>query len=385
MRIAIDAREAFGTPTGVGRYLANLLDAWSRPGSPAEQHRITLYTDDRPAGRYTPPDRFPVTVLRRWPEALPGRDTLWQQVTLARRLRRDRPDVFFSPAYSLPGKLPCPTVVTVHDISFEAHPEWFPRRQALRRRHTCRRSCRSATLVLTVSEFSRSELIGRYGLAPELVVAVPEAADARFRPREDPAALTRLQRDLGIRGRLILHAGTILNRRMIPLLLEAFAQVLRSDPDLTLLFAGENRSWPTMDIFELASRHGVDDRVAAPGYVNDEDLAALYNAAALTIYLSEYEGFGLPPLEALCSGSPVITSADNALGENFQGLAHLHAGREAGALAQAIIDQLARSENEGWEDRLARSRKAAGRFSWERTARETMALILQAAGRGGRP
>lgn len=380
MRIAIDAREAFGKPTGVGRYLANLLDAWARPGSAAEHQRITLYTDDRPGGAYAPPARYPVTVLRRLPEALPGRDTLWQQFTLARRLRRDRPDVFFSPAYSLPGWLPCPSVVTVHDISFEAHPEWFPHRQALRRRHTCRRSCRAATLVLTVSEFSRSELIGRYRLDPQRVVAVPEAADDRFRPHDDPSALTRLQRLHGIRGRLILHAGTILNRRMIPLLLEAYAQVLRSDPDLTLLFAGENRSWPPIDIFELAARHGVDDRVAAPGYVSDDDLAALYNGAALTVYLSEYEGFGLPPLEALCSGCPVITSAENALGENFRGLAHLHAGREPGALAQAIIDQLALSADEGWEGRLERSRSAARRFSWERTARETMVLILGAAG-----
>jgi glycosyltransferase involved in cell wall biosynthesis len=379
MRIAIDAREAAGQPTGVGRYLNGLLDQWEKPGGP--DCAFTLYLDDRPTGGFAPPpDRFPVTRLRRWPDLVPGRDTLWQQVTLARRVRRDRPDVFFSPAYSLPPRLPCPAVVTVHDISFEAHPEWFPRRQRLRRRQTCRRACRSAGLVLTVSEFSRQELMSRYGLPPDRVAVVPLAAHHRFHPREDRSAETRLRRELGIRGRIVLHAGSILNRRMVPLVLEAFAQVLRAEPDLTLVFAGENRSWPAIDLFGLAAGLGVDDRVAAPGYISDDDLAALYSAADLTIYLSRYEGFGLPPLEALASGCRVVTSAGHALQENFQGLATLFQGGSAGGLAQEILDQLALASVEPWEGRLERSRRAAERFSWPKTAGDTLGLIRRAAG-----
>lgn len=380
MNIAIDAREAAGMPTGVGRYLANLLQAWQCMDK-TRRPRFTLYMDDRsPAAIGEPGHLGTVSRLSRWPEFIPGRDTLWQQLTLPRRLFRNRPDVFFSPAYSLPFRLPCPSVVTVHDISFEAHPEWFPRRQGLRRRYTCRRACRSADLVLTVSEFSRGELIRHYGLPPERVVAVPLAADHRFRPVEDPAAALRIHRQHGIRGRVILHAGTILNRRMIPLLLQAFSQVLRSDPDLTLVFAGENRSWPEIDLFRLAAQFGVDDRVAALGYVSDEELALLYNSAALTVYLSEYEGFGLPPLEALSSGCPVITSASGALKEHFQDLACLSSSREPGALAQAVLDQLALSDSESWETRLERSRLAAERFSWDRTAADTLSLILKTTG-----
>jgi glycosyltransferase involved in cell wall biosynthesis len=382
MNIAIDAREAAGRPTGVGRYLANLLSAWGRATSPA-QHGFTLYGDERSARVFSTPVRdFPVSRLRRWPELIPGRDTLWQQITLPRQLRRRPPDVFFSPAYSLPYRLPCPAVVAVHDISFEAHPEWFPRRQAMRRKYTCRRACGLARLVLTCSEFSRSELISRYRLPPELVVSVPLAADPRFRPEENPAAELRLRREHGIRGRIILHAGTILNRRMIPLLLEAFAQVLKADPGLTLVFAGENRSWPAIDLFSLAAAFGVEDRIAVPGYVSDRDLAALYNASALTVYLSEYEGFGLPPLEALASGCPVVTSDNKALKEHFHGLARLHHGREPGALAQTILDVLALSADEPWSARLARSRLAADRFSWDRTADQTLSLIHRAAGGG---
>ncbi len=380
MQIAIDAREAAGKPTGVGRYLVNLLSSWGRAASP-EEHGFTLYGDERSAGVFSTPSRdFPVIRLRRWPEFIPGLDTLWQQVTLPRQLRRHRPDVFFSPAYSLPYRLPCPAVVAVHDISFEAHPEWFPRRQAMRRRHTCRRACGSARLVITCSEFSRSELISRYRLPPDRVVTVPLAADPRFRPEENPAAEVRLRREHGVRGRIILHAGTILNRRMIPLLLEAFALVLKADPDLTLVFAGENRSWPAIDLFGLAAEFGVDDRIAAPGYVDDQDLAALYNASALTVYLSEYEGFGLPPLEALASGCPVVTSEDNALKEHFHGLACLHQGREPGALAQTILDQLVLSGDEPWPSRLERSRLAVERFSWDRTADQTLSLIRRAGG-----
>ncbi len=380
MKIAIDAREATGAPTGVGRYLANLLSFWHASSSRDPGHSFTLYMDDRPDASPQPPERFfPVTRIRRWPEFVPGRDTLWQQFSFSRRLFRHRPDVLFSPAYSLPFRRPCPAVVTVHDISFEAHPEWFPRRQALRRRQTCRRACRSARLVLTISEFSRSELISRYHLPPERVVSVPLAADRRFQPEEQPSAEGRLRRELGIRGRIVLHAGTILNRRMIPLLLEAFAQVLKSDPDLTLVFAGENRSWPAIDLFGLAARHGIDDRIAAPGYISDEDLAVLYNAAALTVYLSEYEGFGLPPLEALASGCPVITTDGHALKENFHGLACLYPGREPGALALTILDQLSLSAAEPWSARLERSRLAGERFDWDRTAAETLSLIAGAA------
>jgi len=379
MRIAIDAREAAGRPTGVGRYLMSLLDQWRQPDD--VDCKFSLYLDDRPMGNFAPPaDRFPVTRLRRWPDLVPGRDTLWQQVTLARRVRRDRPDVFFSPAYSLPLRLTCPSVVTVHDISFEAHPEWYPRRQGLRLRQTCRRACRSARLVLTISEFSRQELMGHYGLPPERVAVVPLAANDRFRPREDRSAETRIRRKLGIRGRIVLHAGTILNRRMVPLVLEAFGQVLKTEPDLALVFAGENRSWPAIDLFSLAARFGVDDRVSAPGYIGDDDLAALYSAADLTIYLSQYEGFGLPPLEALASGCRVITTSGHALQENFQGLATLFQGSGAGALAQEILDQLALASVEPWEGRLDRSRRAATRYSWERTATETLALIRRAAG-----
>lgn len=377
MKLAVDAREAAGAPTGVGRYLVNLLRCWNRPSGPDQGHRITLYMDDRTG---VPELFFPVSAIRRWPEFVPGRDTLWQQVSFSRRLFRDRPDVVFSPAYSLPYRRPCPAVVTVHDISFEAHPEWFPRRQAMRRRQTCRRACRSARLVLTISEFSRNELISRYHLPEDRVVTVPLAADRRFRPQEHPAAPGRLRRQYGFKGRMVLHAGTVLNRRMIPLLLEAFAQVLKADPDLTLVFAGENRSWPPIDLFGLAAHHGIDDRIAAPGYVSDDDLAALYNAAALTVYLSEYEGFGLPPLEALASGCPVITTDGHALQENFNGLACLYPGREPGALAQCMLDQLARSASETWASRLERSRLAGERFSWERTADRTLALIAGAAG-----
>jgi len=376
MDIAIDAREAAGSPTGVGRYLINLLRFW-------HGEQLTLYFDERqPTALPGDDDALRKVHLPRWPEMIPGRDTLWQQLTLPRQLRRRKPDVFFSPAYSLPPRLPCPSLVTVHDISFETHPHWFPRRQGMRRRLTCRQSCRRADLVLTVSEFSRRQIVRCYDLPPEKVVAVPNAADPLFRPMESESAAQQIRRCHNIRGRIILHAGSILNRRMIPLLLESFSQVLKTDPRLTLVFAGENRSWPAIDLFVLATKYGVDDRVAALGFVSDQDLATLYNASALTVYLSEYEGFGLPPLEALASGCPALTSTGTALEENFSGLASLYAGREPGELAQLLLEQLARSAEESWEDRLQRSRRAGERFSWERTAGETLYLIRQTAGAG---
>jgi len=378
MKIAIDAREASGKPTGPGRYLMNLLATWISSGILGQDHQLTLYFDnDPPAKDFISHQAVTSIVLPQWPEIIPGRDTLWQQLTLARRLRRDRPDRFFSPAYLLPLRLPCPAAVSVHDISFEAHPEWFPRRQALRRRQICRKSCQRAVLILAPSQFTRSELIKYYGVAPEKIKVVPLASDARFQPSESPARDTKLRNTYGIRGRVVLHAGTILNRRLIPQLLEAFAQALRADPNLTLVFAGENRSWPRIEIFPLAEKLGIDDRVVVLGYVSDEELAAFYNLAQLTVYLSEYEGFGFPPLESIASGCPVVTSASSSLTEHFEGMALLHQGKDPGSLAQALLDQLAVSQMETWEDRRARSILACQRFSWLQTATSTLNHLRQ--------
>ena len=146
MKIAVDARELCGKPTGVGRYLGELLTEWSASAE-ARRHEWTLYAPVMPSV----PEAFAGRV-----RLLPGSGgTMWEQWTLSRALAADRPDVLFAPGYSAPLTAPCPTAVAIHDVSFAAHPEWFAPREGLRRRLITAWSARRARLILTISEFHK--------------------------------------------------------------------------------------------------------------------------------------------------------------------------------------------------------------------------------------
>ena len=206
MRIAVDARELAPHATGVGRYLAEILHAWSID-SAASDAEVVLYLPEGPRGPAAPEVVFPVGVGARistkvLSSGLSG--TAWEQVTLPLGVGRSA-DVLWAPAYSAPLCTPLPTVVTVHDVSYCAHPEWFTRREGLRRRWTTRLAAANAARVLTVSEFSRQEIVRWLGVPAARVAVTPNGLSLSMRP---PA---RTDRDDA--APLILFVGSQLNRR----------------------------------------------------------------------------------------------------------------------------------------------------------------------------
>jgi glycosyltransferase involved in cell wall biosynthesis len=376
MRIAIDARELLGRPTGVGRYLASLLAEWKRLPA-ARAHTFILYGPPAPrtAEPAIPGEASQAIV---WRPVDGGGGTWWEQARLAMALRRDRPDLLFSPAYSSPILAGVPVVLTIHDLSFLSHPEWFRPRERLRRRWVTRMAAASATLVLTDTEFSKREIVRFLRLPPEQVRAIPLGVT-----RPGGAVPTNGAPDLAAAGRsgrepLVLFVGSIFNRRRVPDLIRAFAAVSGSHPDARLAIVGDNRTYPLQDLEACAAEAGVADRVTIHRYVPDEVLSTLYRKATVFAFLSEYEGFGLPPLEALANGVPILVLDTEVAREVYRDAAvYVRPGDIDGtsdALSKLLVDARLRASV------LDRAPGVLERFSWERAARETLSALESAAG-----
>jgi glycosyltransferase involved in cell wall biosynthesis len=353
MRIGIDARELAGHPTGVGRYLGSLIREWASDGS-AQRHEFILYT----------PEALEVGVdarrfAHRHVAGFPG--TYWEQILLPRAARADHLDLFFAPAYTAPLLLRVPMVATIHDLSYEAHPEWFRLREGARRRWMTRQTARRAAAIITDSEFSRREVTERLGL-PENRVAV-------IRPGIDPPGM----KAAAVTAPRLLFVGSVFNRRHVPELLRAFAALVRDHPDASLDIVGANRTHPHEDLAAGIARHGLTGKVRLQRYAPDDQLRDLYARARAFVFLSEYEGFGMTPLEALAVGVPPVVG-DTPVARETCGNAALfvpwddvHAIRRA--LELALFDEPTRRRI------LDAAPDTLSAFSWPRAARETLDVL----------
>ena len=351
LTIGIDARELLGATTGVGRYLGELLARWLARAD-AGNRRLVLYTPEP-----LPEEIGAGTDVRVLPG---GRGTRWEQMDLRTAVIRERPDIFFAPAYTAPLGLPMPVAVTIHDISFTARPDWFRRREGMRRRWLTRRTARTARRIFTDSNFSRSEILKHYGVPPDTIDVVYPG----FTPRARTAAH---------RERMVLFAGSLFNRRRLPDLIAAFAAASRDLPSSRLVIAGEDRTWPPQDLAEVAAQHGVAGRTELRSYVSDEELASLYSRAAVFAMLSEYEGFGLTPLEALAAGTPVVV-LDTAVAREVYGEAATYVPvGDIQAAAAALKKHLAVPGAASLE--LQRAPEILGRYSWDTAAERTLTAI----------
>jgi glycosyltransferase involved in cell wall biosynthesis len=350
MRIGIDAREIVGRQTGVGRHLSGLLAEW-RASDAARVHQFVLYAHD------TIPDAGPFVV--RIVPGTPG--TWWQQVQLPRAVRDDRLDVFFSPQYTTPLLIATKTAVVIHDVSFVAHPEWFRFREGLRLRWLTRASAANACAVITVSDFSREEIVEH--------LRVPASRIHVIRP----GLFVRNTNQRSAREPKVLFVGSIFNRRHVPDLIAAVAPILRVHPSASLDIVGDNRSYPHEDVMAAIEREQLGEQITWHRYASDEQLADLYGRARAFVFLSEYEGLGLTPLEALTAGVPPVLF-DTAVGRDSCGDAALYVPRNRPLDIQPAIEQLLFDERIR-ERLLAAAPEALARFSWTRAARETLQLL----------
>jgi glycosyltransferase involved in cell wall biosynthesis len=365
--VGIDARELSGRPTGTGRYLRSLLRHWRDGGD-----RFVLYFDGSPPA--DPVLQHPA--LRLVPLGSGGsRGLVWEQRMLPRAARADGLDVFFAPAYTCPWRLGVPRVTTIHDLSFFAHPQDFTFREAFRRRLTVALSARVSARILVCADFTVREMARLFpDLAPR-VRAIAHGPDEDLAP---PPGRDAARARLGVSGPLVLSVGAILNRRCAPELVRAIARLRSAHPKVTLDLTGENRTAPRLDLAGMASDLGVSSHVRLSGFVDEPGLADRYAAADVFVSLSEYEGFGLPALEAAARGIPLVVSRDPSLGEIFGEAALLVDPRDESAIATAIRRVLG---DAGLAARLREAGLAlARRHSWSRTAALTRQALAEAAG-----
>jgi glycosyltransferase involved in cell wall biosynthesis len=297
-------------------------------------------------------------------------------------VKGDGLDLFFAPAYTAPLRVRCPVVVTVHDLSYFAHPEWFHAREGLRRRMLTRWSARRAALVLTDSQFSRTEIERHLGLPAARTRVIPLGASAPACLEDvQPASLLAGQTastSVPAREPFVLYVGTVFNRRRLPDLIASFPFVVAEVPEARLDIIGENRTFPHQDLAALSRRSGLGDRIGLSAYVSDEDLARAYSRASVFVFLSEYEGFGLTPLEALACGIPVVL-LDTSVARELCGPAALYvAPGDPRAVAAAILSLL--RDSNARRAVLAAAPDVLSRYSWTTAARMTMDA-LESAGR----
>jgi glycosyltransferase involved in cell wall biosynthesis len=304
----------------------------------------------------------------------PCQGALWQELRLPGAAHSDRLDVFFSPAYSCPLRLRVPRVTAVHDLSFFSWPQDFAWLDAARRRLLTGASIGASARIVTISDFSRREILARFPDATSRVVAIPVGCDDDLpAPPSREEALGRLAAP----GPCVLAVGSILSRRRLPTLLDALRLLRRLEPAPLLDVVGENRTHPRLELPALVAARGLGSRVRLAGFVSEARLADHYAAADAFVFLSEYEGFGLPVLEAMARGVAVVTSARPATGEIFGDAALLVDPADPVAIAAAlrsILEDRARRD-----DLVARGRRLASRFSWKDAAARTMDALRGAA------
>jgi glycosyltransferase involved in cell wall biosynthesis len=354
-RIGLDGRDLLRKRTGVVNNTLHL----ARQLTAAHPSDVLVYAD-RPA---TADEQAPIEVpLRR----LGAPPVLWKHVALPLALAHDRVDVFHSATGTLPLWAPCRQVVTIHDLFAVVEPGWFTPRMAWQLRTTQRRAAHSASAVIAVSESTRHDLVESFALPAERIRVVYNGIDhTRFRPAEVDAEA--IARRFGVRYPFILCVGSLMPWRNAPRLLRAASRL-----NYGLLFVGRD-IWGTDPTARQAAEQGWDWARFA-GYASDADLPALYAAASVFAYPSLYEGFGIPPLEAMACGTPVVASTAGALPEVLGDAALLVDPYDETALAEAL--EAAASDSGTLRKRgLLR----AARYTWEAAAAETWQVYEAAA------
>ena len=370
MHIAIDAHSVGAQLAGNETYAINLIEALAVID---QTNQYTLYVTKPSAV-----DRF----ANRWANfqvrrTLPHTPLVRIPLTLSAELRKNPVDVLHV-QYTAPPLTPCAVVATIHDLSFEHLPETFNRRSRAQLRLTVRRTARKAARILTLSEFSRQDIIETYKTDRERVVVTPPAASAHFAPVGDATELRRIRTIYHIERDYILALGSIQPRKNLVRLIKAYSSLWETGKEaLPQLVLAGGRRWLEDDTIRSAENSAAAKDILFTGYVPDTDLPVLYSGATCFVYPSYFEGFGLPLIEAMQCGVPVLagnkTSMPEVVGDAGVLVDPLNESAIAGALAQLIERPDYRAELR------VKGLERAKTFNWQTTARLTLQAYEQAA------
>ena len=371
MRIGIDCRSLEGQKTGVGVYLSNLMQHIIKLAD--ESIRFICYFENEiPSVFWLNDKRIEAKIIK-----LPVQNNLfWSSIRLPFELVEDRVDLFHSPSYTTPFFKLKKTIVTIHDISYAANPEWYPYKSDYFRRYYYHRSAKSADIILTGSEFSKNEIIKYYGIDEWKVKVIYYGLDKRFIDDMGSKASNSVLNKYGIFDDYILYVGNLHYRRNLERLIEAFITLKNENKifeTLKLVIVGKDEG----SLNKLLSLYSSRSDLIFTDYVEDEDIPELYRQAKCLALLSFYEGLGFPILESMASGTPSVVSDIEVFREIFKDNCLFVNPYDINEITQAIFNVL--TNNELYRDLSVKGKTYASSFDWENTARKTLDQYLSCA------
>jgi glycosyltransferase involved in cell wall biosynthesis len=371
MRIGIDGIPLAAAKTGVGHYTFELAHHLAS-GSQSDEFELVS------------PFPFIESVLNQESQLPPNLKLVqartsplrkhWWTIGLPLYARQASFDLFHGTNYNVPLWNRCRTVMTIHDLSLFLYSETHEDHLVARARMRLPTMIRTATKIITPSETVKEEVSTHLKVNEEKIVAIPEAARPGF-VRKSGKEVSALKRKLRIDDQFVLFVGTIEPRKNLITLIRAFEEIIRATALRPQLVIAGKEGWRNNELFAYLKGTAAAERLRFTGYVSDEELAALYSACSVFVYPSLYEGFGLPLLEAMACGAPVITSQIPSIRETVGSAARLVVPTDTGGLAQAIVKVL---EDPAERAHLAtEGQKRAAAFTWQKTAEATMKVYRE--------
>ena len=371
MRVLLDVSAVPARPVGAGVYTIAIARGVAARDD-VDLHLLTRRGDRDRWSTIAPAATLHALAPNRRPARL-----VWEQVAGPRVAQRIRPDVWHAPHYTMPLRSAVPTAVAMHDLTFFDHPEWHERSKVVYFRRMIAAAARRADVIITGSHDAAEGLRTRFRPRGEIVVVHHGVDHGRFSPTGDEAADDAALARHGVARPYIAFASTIEPRKDVPTLVQAFARIAASHPDLQLVLAGGD-GWGVAQARDAIAASGVATRILRPGYVDDATLGALFRRAEVIAYPSLVEGFGMPALEALASGTPLVTTSGSALEEIVGDAGLLVPPANPDALAGALTSVLDDAS-------LAARLRAAGppraaTFTWERSIEAHVDIYRRAIG-----
>jgi len=359
LKIAVDCYEVGEYATGVGRVIHNVLTSLV---SILSDHEFLVFARERI-------EKYNQDNVTQFVISSPKGYFRWQNGPFFRRLNRIKPDILVAPNYTLPFFNRWKSILFVHDVSFASHPEWFSKRESMVRKFLVKRSLIKTDAVVTGSEFSKDEMVMHFPVNPEKIKVFIYGIEEKFR-RSTPSEIQEWKKRKGLKNNTIIgYLGAIFDRRNIPLLVESVNLLRKERPEAILYVVGENltTSHPR-DMEKVLNREWIRWET----HLEESELAHFYSSVDVFAYLSEYEGFGLPPLEALSCGTVSVLLNKTSLKEIYHNMAIVvdepTVHNIKGALETAIKDR------ERKKSILDKFQEKKHQFSWEKIAREISLL-----------
>ena len=366
MKVVIDGRMILDRPTGIGRYTYNLIRYL---GNIDSHNEYVIFTNDESILKNLKNERIHIKEIRQRPFSLT------EHIGLAGIIRKEKADIFHAPSFNVPLRIPCPYIITLHDLTHIRFAKDFGAKVNLFYSFVVKPSAKSAARIITDSVKSKEDSIVWLRECEEKLRVIMLAPETAYRVLNDCDAISKIRKRFNVRGRLIVYNGSKKPHKNVLSLIKAFQHLVISNGiEATLAIVGKNDpAVPETDhiILEKAAQEKQmkNGRIVFTGYLSDDDLCILYNAADLFVFPSLYEGFGLPPLEAMSCGCPVVAANTSSLPE-VCGNGAYYVKPDPKSIAKGMHTVLCNEEMRNTMKINALHR--AGTFSWEKCARETL-------------